>query len=106
MAAPKGNRFGAHDKPWTRALQRHAQQNPDLLRILAVKTFDKAMEGDMAALKEVTERLDGKAAQSIELSGSLETNRPEELTDADLARIAASSSSGTAESPESSSRTH
>ena len=102
MAAPKGNRNGAHDKPWTRALERHAAQNPDKLARLAASTFDKALEGDMAAIREIGDRLDGKPAQSMELSGSLETGKTaRELTDDDLASIAAGSGAGTACAPES-----
>lgn len=76
MAAPKGNRYAAHDKPWTRALEKHAAQNPDKLARLAEKTFDLALEGDPNARKEIGDRLDGKPPQTFEgnLGGALVVN--------------------------------
>lgn len=62
------------------------------LRAVAEMLVTKALEGDMAAIKEVADRLDGKAAQAVELSGSIET--PSGLTDAELELIATASSSG------------
>lgn len=106
MAFTKGNKSASHDKPWTRALQRHVQQNPNLLRTLAIKTFEKAEQGDLSALKEITERLDGKAAQSIELSGSIETNRAEDVTDEQLAHIATTGSDGATQAQEGPQTTH
>ena len=102
MAAPAGNRFGAHDKPWTRALQRHVQQNPDLLRRIAIATFAKAEEGDLSALKEIADRLDGKPAQSVDISGSLNTGKTaKELTNDELAAIATGSGDGVVDATES-----
>jgi len=66
MGAPKGNRNGAHDKPWTRALERHAAQNPDKLAALAEKAFNAAIDGDIQAMKEIGDRLDGKPRQSVD----------------------------------------
>jgi hypothetical protein len=66
MGAPKGNRNGAHDKPWTRALERHAAQNPDKLEKLAAQAFDAALNGDVQTLKEIGDRLDGKPRQSVD----------------------------------------
>lgn len=62
------------------------------LRAVAEMLVTKALEGDMSAIREVADRLDGKAAQAVELSGSLET--PSRLTDAELELIATASSSG------------
>jgi hypothetical protein len=56
----------AHDKPWTSALERFAAQNPDKLALLAEKTFSAALDGDMAATREIADRLDGKARQLID----------------------------------------
>ena len=95
MAAPKGNRFAAHDKPWTRALERHFAQNPDKLAKLAAVTADFALAGDPAARKEIADRLDGKPVQPVEMSGSIETREAAEMTDAELESIAARSSART-----------
>lgn len=93
VGAPKGNRNGAHDKPWTRALERLVQQDADLLRKLAIKTFDMALEGDAQARAEITNRLDGKPVQPVDMSGSIDVRQTaEDLTDDQLASIAAGSS--------------
>jgi len=90
-----GNPAGrGSDKPWKRALERHAAQNPDKLARLAAATFDKAIEGDMAATREIGDRLDGKPAQAIEMSGSLDSKTASELTIEQLRHIAAGGSAG------------
>ena len=43
------------------------------LNRLAVKLIDKALEGDVSALREIGDRLDGKAAQALQIGGD-ETN--------------------------------
>jgi hypothetical protein len=106
MAFQKGNKLGAGDKPWTRALQRHVQQNPDKLHKLAIKTFDMAMAGDLAALKELANRLDGMPVQGIEHSGSLDGKTARELSNDQLAAIAAGGSAGTVDTPEGDHTTH
>jgi len=56
--------------PWADALRVEASgDDHKKLRRLAAKTFEMALEGDMAAIKEIGDRLDGKAAQAIEHSG-------------------------------------
>lgn len=72
MAGVKG-RSGTNkgkDKPWTEALRLVAFRDDDegkrrLLRI-AEKCVEAAEQGDMQAIKEIGDRLDGKAAQTIE----------------------------------------
>lgn len=61
-------RHGGRLKPWTRALQRHIEQNPDALKRIAQKVVQMAEEGDLEAIKEIGNRLDGKAIQATELS--------------------------------------
>ena len=92
MAGTKGNRNAAHDKPWTRALERAVAQDPDKLRRIALKTLDMAEEGDAAARKEIADRLDGKPIQPVEMSGSLESKTAQELTIEQLKHIAAGGS--------------
>lgn len=91
MAGTKGNRNAAHDKPWTRAIQRAVAQNPDALRKAAEMLLLQAENGNKDAFKELGDRLDGKPLQSIEHSGNL-SNNPDTLTDAELAAIATGSS--------------
>jgi hypothetical protein len=83
-----GNRNAAHDKPWTRALERYAAQNPDKLAQLAEKTFSAALDGDMAATREIADRLDGKAKQVIDARVERAGDGYEYLSDEELhARI-------------------
>lgn len=65
------------------------------LAIAAAAVVEKAVEGDLAAFKEIADRIDGKAPQSVDV-----TTRHEqpitEWTDADLERIIAERSAGSA----------
>lgn len=58
------------------------------LAIAAAAVVEKAVEGDLAAFKEIADRIDGKAPQSVDV-----TTRHEqpifELTDAELEKIIA-----------------
>jgi len=45
------------------------QGNAEKLRRIAERLIDKAADGDIAAMKELGDRLDGKAAQAIALTG-------------------------------------
>ncbi len=58
------------------------------LNVAAAKIVELAVEGDLAAFKEIADRLDGKAPQSVDV-----TTRHEqpitEWTDADLERVIA-----------------
>ena len=47
------------------------------LRLLARRLVTKAMEGDVAALKEIGDRLDGKPAQATTLDVSVQITRIE-----------------------------
>lgn len=49
------------------------------LRLIARKLVDKATEGDVPAIKEINDRVDGKAHQSVELSGDLTISHEEAL---------------------------
>lgn len=70
VGAPKGNQNGAKAKVWTAAIERALAQRSRLdqkeaLDDLAEKLLRKCDEGDMTALKELGDRLEGKAAQVI-----------------------------------------
>lgn len=65
MANPRGQQ---RDKPFRDALRMEiaeAEGNPRSLRVVARRLLDKAIEGDVSAIREVGDRLDGKPAQSI-----------------------------------------
>ncbi len=70
-----GNPNGrAKDKIWGDAIRvavNEAFEDGDQkkLRVLADKLVEKALSGDITAMKEIGDRLDGKAAQSVEMSG-------------------------------------
>ena len=65
------------------------------LAVAAAKVVEMAVEGDLAAFKEIADRIDGKAPQSVDV-----TTRHEqpitEWTDADLERVIAERSAGSA----------
>ena len=68
--APQGNNNATKNKPWRDALDRAIKQSdPDRLRNIAEKLLNKAETGDIQALKEVGDRLDGRPHQSLEVSG-------------------------------------
>jgi hypothetical protein len=70
MGAPVGNQNAAKAKMWRAAIERAleargAGDRLAALNALAAKLLDKAEEGDMSALKELGDRLDGKSVQPI-----------------------------------------
>ncbi len=77
MGAPVGNQNAAKSRMFEQALVREIKQRDlkegegEALRKIVANLLDKAAE-DIAAAKEVRDTLDGKPAQKIEQSGSLE----------------------------------
>lgn len=71
MGAPVGNKNAARAKVWhaaiMRALERRKPADERIKAIdeLADKLLDLVSQGDLAALKEFGDRLDGKPAQII-----------------------------------------
>lgn len=70
MGAPLGNQNGAKAKLWHAAIlraldKRGAGDRLKALDDLAEKLLQNVETGDMAALKEFGDRLDGKPAQAI-----------------------------------------
>ena len=76
MAAPLGNKNGAKAKQWAaaveRALDKRTGSRAEALDALAEKFLARCDEGDLTAFKELADRLDGKSAQSVTLSGDAE----------------------------------
>jgi hypothetical protein len=72
------------EKPFNDALRIALRSHPLRLRKIAEKLTEKAEEGDLAAIRELADRLDGKPAQVIDRRDAL----AEELTDAELHLIA------------------
>jgi hypothetical protein len=73
--APKGNTNAVKSRPWADAINKALCQSrdgkPAKLRALAEKLVDQALEGDMTAMKEMGDRVDGKALASIEVKGDI-----------------------------------
>lgn len=84
-----------------RALDRRqtADQRIKAIDELADKLLDACYAGDLAALQELGNRLDGKPAQAIEHTGDLMHRHVTEVTDDELFNIATGRSSGTVETP-------
>lgn len=70
MAAPEGNKNAVKNRPWADAINRALlAEDGKKLRALADRLIDKAIEGDVTALKEVGDRVDGKPAQQLNIAG-------------------------------------
>jgi hypothetical protein len=74
MGAPVGNQNAAKAKVWHAAImraldKRGAGDRVKALDELAGKLLDLVATGDLAALKEFGDRLDGKPAQAVAVSG-------------------------------------
>jgi hypothetical protein len=70
MGAPVGNQNASKAKVWSaainRALEKRGVSRAEALDALAGKLLDLADGGDLAALRELGDRLEGKAAQTIQ----------------------------------------
>jgi hypothetical protein len=73
------------EKPFNDALRIALRSDPHRLRRIAEKLAEKAEEGDLAAIREIADRLDGKPIQMLDRRDVPVT----ELTDAELFAIAA-----------------
>jgi hypothetical protein len=80
--APKGNQNAASKKPWAAAIERalakrSLKSKRDALDDLAEKLLKACDKGDVTALKELADRMDGKSIQHID--AQVETNVTVEL---------------------------
>lgn len=70
MGAPIGNQNALKSRVFSDALRRAiAQDDGARIRKAAEKMLDLAAEGDPWACKELFDRLEGKAAQAVTVSG-------------------------------------
>lgn len=69
--APKGNTNSSKsNRLWADTIRRVVTQGKtDKLRKIAEKLVEMAEKGDMAAIKEVGDRIDGRSVQAIEGTG-------------------------------------
>lgn len=66
MAFEKGNKLGQKSRIWDAEVRKVIIQNPEKLREAALALVNAASEGDMLAIKELGDRLDGKSTQHIQ----------------------------------------
>jgi hypothetical protein len=68
-----GNQNPAAGKRWRlaieKALEKRGPSMVEALAEVAEQLITKASEGDISALKELGDRIDGKSVQGVELSG-------------------------------------
>jgi len=69
--ASKGNKHSSKEnRIWGSIIKKLAiQEDYKKLHVIANALFEKAADGDMNAIKEIGDRLDGKAIAKTELSG-------------------------------------
>src|SRR6266545_696394 len=88
MGRPIGS--SNREKPFNDALRIALRGDPLRLRRIAERLAEKAEEGDLAAIRELADRLDGKPAQVIDRRDAA----IEELSDGDFQIIASGGISG------------
>ena len=79
MAAPEGNKNALNARLWRDALVRETAKRggtlADGMAKAASLMWDKMEAGEGWALKEYGDRIDGKPAQAVEMSGQLDISR-------------------------------
>lgn len=69
----KGGQLGnknATKKPFTEMFKRHLKANPKKLEKIISKLVDEAAEGNLAAAKEIMDRVEGKSIQAMDVTSS------------------------------------
>lgn len=64
----KGNKNHTRKRIWTDALRKVVIQDKRGLEAMARALFERAIEGDIVAIKEIGDRLEGKAIQAVDLN--------------------------------------
>jgi len=82
---PVGNKNSTMDKrllsnAMRRELLKKAQKGPDAASRIAQALVSKAMDGDLHAIQLLSDRVEGKAAQAIALTGGDENDLPVAIT--------------------------
>lgn len=102
MGAPKGNQNARKGKDWEQTLRRalHNYETDDVprgeaLQRIARECIKQALAGDPIARGEIANRLDGKPTEHV--VGEFTHHVEAELSDAELADIAAGRSAGASE---------
>ena len=68
-AGGKPGNQNAVKNPWRTALESVVSKSPLKLRQVAETLIDAAIAGDIQAIKELGDRLDGKPRQAVEVAG-------------------------------------
>lgn len=78
MAAAPGSTNRADGKRWRmaidKALEKKGTDQWAALVEVAETLIDKAKQGDMSAIKELGDRIDGKSIQPMDIKGELNSN--------------------------------
>lgn len=90
MPAPKGNTHSAKDREFRRAIAKKLElldekakmHRGHTLECIAGKAIELALDGNLNAITEIANRLDGKPQQSVDITQETFVT----LTDADLDR--------------------
>lgn len=78
--APVGNQFAVKKKLWSDALRHQALRDPKRLSKIADKLLDMAADGDIAAIRELGDRLEGRPIQATELNANLTLTHEQAVT--------------------------
>lgn len=101
MGAPKGNKYAVRAKEWTEAIRRAIREEygsdwQEAIKEAAKPLVKAARAGDLVALKEIGDRIEGKSLQTSELTVT-RINSLEDIPTHELERIALGSGQDTSE---------
>lgn len=80
---PIGNKYAANSKRWKDAIHKALAEDKQALKRVAKALIAKAEEGDVSAIKEFGDRVDGKVSQELEHSGEIKATVQFIVKDAD-----------------------